>query len=98
MNREDLLYELEDLIEKLQHTDESKEQYIDLSDEIEDLIKQLDDEGKEELLTSLKDEEDWVLEVVIIFYSSHQFTYFQNVVKTVFLPLFIFQKKVKNYL
>lgn len=64
MNREDLLYELEDLIEKLQHTDESKEQYIDLSDEIEDLIKQLDDEGKEELLTSLKDEEDWVLEVV----------------------------------
>ena len=64
MNREDLLYELEGLIEKLQHTDESKEQYIDLSDEIEDLIKQLDDEGKEELLTSLKDEEDWVLEVV----------------------------------
>ena len=64
MNREDLLYELEDLIEKLQHTDESKEQYIDLSDEIEDLIKQLDDDGKEELLTSLKDEEDWVLEVV----------------------------------
>lgn len=64
MNREDLLYELEDLIEKLQHTDESKEQYIDLSDEIEDLIKQLDDEDKEELLTSLKDEEDWVLEVV----------------------------------
>lgn len=64
MNREDLLYELEGLIEKLQHTDERKEQYIDLSDEIEDLIKQLDDEGKEELLTSLKDEEDWVLEVV----------------------------------
>ncbi|MCY7080041.1 hypothetical protein [Streptococcus oralis] len=64
MNREDLLYELEDLIEKLQNTDESKEQYIDLSDEIEDLIKQLDDEGKEELLTSLKDGEDWVLEVV----------------------------------
>ena len=64
MNREDLLYELEGLIEKLQHTDESKEQYIDLSDEIEDLIKQLDDEGKEELLTSLKDEEDWVLVVV----------------------------------
>ena len=64
MNREDLLYELEGLIEKLQHTNESKEQYIDLSDEIEDLIKQLDDEGKEELLTSLKDEEDWVLEVV----------------------------------
>jgi hypothetical protein len=64
MNREDLLYELEDLIEKLQHTDESKEQYIELSDEIEDLIKQLDDEGKEELLTSLKDEEEWVLEVV----------------------------------
>lgn len=64
MNREDLLYELEDLIEKLQYTDESKEQYIGLSDEIEDLIKQLDDEGKEELLTSLKDEEDWVLEVV----------------------------------
>ena len=54
MNREDLLYELEDLIEKLQHTDESKEQYIYLSDEIEDLIKQLDDEGKEELLTSQK--------------------------------------------
>jgi len=64
MNREDLLYELEGLIENLQHTDERKEQYIDLSDEIEDLIKQLDDEGKEELLTSLKDEEDWVLEVV----------------------------------
>lgn len=64
MNREDLLYELEGLIEKLQHTDERKEQYIDLSDETEDLIKQLDDEGKEELLTSLKDEEDWVLEVV----------------------------------
>ena len=64
MNREDLLYELEGLIEKLQHTDESKGQYIDLSDEIEDLIKQLDDEGKEELLTSLKDEEEWVLEVV----------------------------------
>nr|DAW82720.1 MAG TPA: hypothetical protein [Caudoviricetes sp.] len=64
MNREDLLYELEGLIEKLQHTNERKEQYIDLSDEIEDLIKQLDDEGKEELLTSLKDEEDWVLEVV----------------------------------
>lgn len=64
MNREDLLYELEGLIEKLQHTDESKERYIDLSDEIKDLIKQLDDEGKEELLTSLKDEEDWVLEVV----------------------------------
>ena len=64
MNREDLLYELEGLIEKLQHTDESKKQYIDLSDEIEDLIKQLDDEGKEELLTSLKDEEEWILEVV----------------------------------
>ena len=64
MNREDLLYELEGLIEKLQDTDKSKEQYIDLSDEIEDLIKQLDDEGKEELLTFLKDEEDWVLEVV----------------------------------
>ena len=64
MNREDLLYELEGLIEKLQDTDKSKEQFIDLSDEIEDLIKQLDDEGKEELLIFLKDEEDWVLEVV----------------------------------
>ena len=64
MNREDLLYELEGLIKKLQHTDESKEQYIDLSDEIEDLIEQLDDEGKEELLNSLKNEEDWILDVV----------------------------------
>lgn len=64
MNREDLLYELEGLIEKLQDTDKSKEQFIDLSDEIEDLIKQLDDKGKEELLIFLKDEEDWVLEVV----------------------------------
>lgn len=64
MNREDLLYELEGLIEKLKHTDESKEQYIDLSDEIEDLIKQLDEEGKEELINSLKDEEDWILDVV----------------------------------
>lgn len=64
MSREELLYALEDLIEELQDVDESKERYIELSDEIEGLVNQLDEEGKKELLESLEDEEDWVLEVV----------------------------------
>lgn len=64
MSREEILYALEDLIEELQGVDESKERYIELSDEIEGLVNRLDDEGKKELLESLEDEEDWVLDVV----------------------------------
>lgn len=64
MSREELLDALYDLIDELQEVDESKEQYIELSDEIESLLYWLDDEGKKELLESLEDEEDWVLDVV----------------------------------
>lgn len=53
MRREELLFDIEELIEDLNTS--NKNRFIDIYDEITELIEQLDPEGKMELLDSLQE-------------------------------------------
>lgn len=63
MNREELLYAIEDLVEKME--DENKPHFIELFDEVEELVNQLDPEGKTELIELLEESDYAYAESVI---------------------------------